>query len=78
MIGDNPDITRNTNSAYGVLLPDMPGFYQSNIFGSAHLNGFQMALCDGSVRLINYSINPEIHRRLGDRCDGLVIDGKRF
>ena len=41
--------------------------------GSAHDAGFFMALCDGSVRMVHYSIDAETHRRLGNRKDGLAI-----
>jgi prepilin-type N-terminal cleavage/methylation domain-containing protein/prepilin-type processing-associated H-X9-DG protein len=57
---------------------DTPGWDPSLNFGSVHANGFGMAFCDGSVTFLRYTIDLETHRRLGDRSDGLPIDGKNF
>ena len=47
-------------------------------FGSAHISGFNMAFCDGSVRTLDYTIDPEIHKNLGNRQDGNVIDMNKY
>ena len=38
-------------------------------FGSTHPGGFNMMMCDGSVRLVEYAINPAVHKRTGNRHD---------
>lgn len=43
------------------------------IFGSPHSNHFHMALCDGSVQSIHYTIDPKVHGQLGSRNDGEVV-----
>jgi prepilin-type N-terminal cleavage/methylation domain-containing protein len=57
---------------------DTPGCMYYAAWGSAHLVGFNSAMCDGSVRMLSYSINVESLRRLGNKADGLTIDGKGY
>jgi len=77
--GHDPDVLRWTWSPdnYLVCLPardDADNYRATSCFGSAHHSGFHMARCDGSVSIIIFSIEAEVHRRLGSRNDGEVID----
>ena len=81
-MGENGDIVR-----WGIYDPtsgnpppypprqDTPGLNIFQPFGSAHPSGFNVVLCDGSVRTVSYSIDAEIHRRMHNRKDHLPIDG---
>ena len=42
-------------------------------FGSAHTAGCYFAFADGSVALISYEIDREVHRRHGSRRDGEIV-----
>jgi prepilin-type N-terminal cleavage/methylation domain-containing protein/prepilin-type processing-associated H-X9-DG protein len=57
---------------------DTPGYYYTWGFGGPHGNGFFMAFCDGSVQLMNYSIEGLIHGYLANRNDGKLLDGRKF
>jgi len=57
---------------------DQSGVVNDQAFGSAHASGFNAVFGDGSVRLIKYEIDPEMHRRMSNRKDGLVVDVEEF
>lgn len=53
---------------------DRPGMTSTFRFGSAHTAGAHMAFCDGSARLVRYTIDAETFLSLGHRSDGINID----
>ncbi len=57
---------------------ERPGTQCWQCFGSAHANGANFVLCDGSVRMIRFNIDPESHRRRGNRADGLAVDMEKL
>jgi prepilin-type N-terminal cleavage/methylation domain-containing protein/prepilin-type processing-associated H-X9-DG protein len=80
-IGDNNDIVRwsgpgPTPDDYVPPRQDTAGLNYWSAFGGAHSSNFNMAFCDGSVRSINYTIDPGVHRRLCNRMDNLPVDAK--
>ena len=53
-------------------LLDTPGVSLPNEFGSAHRAGCYFAMCDGSVRSVNYDVELQVHQRSANRRDGSV------
>ncbi|MBX3432099.1 MAG: DUF1559 domain-containing protein [Pirellulales bacterium] len=49
---------------------DRAGYASDTIFGSAHPAGFFMLFCDGSVRTVNYDVDPFVHAYAANRLDG--------
>ncbi len=57
---------------------DTPNFVDFTRWGSAHLEGFNVAMCDGSVHLITFTIDPTVHWNLGARNDGQTINASVY
>ena len=56
-------------------LRDRAGVSAPNEFGSAHNFGTYFAMCDGSVRPVDYSVDRRVHRSAANRKDGSLLDG---
>ena len=67
LVGADEDTLRSTNHP-----PARDGEEEavSDVFGSAHADGFQMAFCDGRVETVGYGVDPLVHLRRGDRGAG--------
>jgi prepilin-type N-terminal cleavage/methylation domain-containing protein/prepilin-type processing-associated H-X9-DG protein len=57
---------------------DQPGLYYYNSFGSAHAGGCNFVFCDGSVRPLSYSIDPQVFSYVVNRKDGKAIDASKL
>jgi prepilin-type N-terminal cleavage/methylation domain-containing protein len=77
-MGDNADIIRWGGQSFPSPCQDTAGYAQYYSYGSAHPSGFGMVMCDGSVHVISFSIDPETHRRLSNRADGQPIDASKY
>jgi len=75
MVGSDWDLNRWTNIA---PLRDSPGYSNNYAFGSAHPGIFNMAMCGGSVRPINFEIEAEVHLLLGHRDDKKPINAMKL
>jgi len=53
---------------------DRPGQDACTNFGGPHAGGCQFAFCDGSVRMVRYTVDSTTWTQLGDRRDGDPID----
>jgi prepilin-type N-terminal cleavage/methylation domain-containing protein len=65
-------------SSYQPPMQDESGYQDTWCFGSAHADSFNMALCDGSVRTVGYTISETTFRQLCNRKDGKMIDPRRI
>ena len=70
--GFGQDITRRVDDRPPTQ--DTPGLARDDWFGGPHPGGCQFAMCDGSVTIIGFDIDLDVHRRLGHRADGEIIE----
>ncbi|AWM41920.1 putative major pilin subunit [Gemmata obscuriglobus] len=70
--GWDHDVIRETDR---LPLPDTNTGDGNGCFGGPHSGGFVTVFCDGSVKLISYSVDITTFNRLGQRNDGQPITG---
>lgn len=69
--GFDNDNHRSTHPRWP-LLKDRRVLSLIGSFGSAHPSGVNFVLADGSVHHVNYTVDVEVYRSLGNRMDGTV------
>lgn len=69
---DTDDVTdlapnaSSTNSSINPLTLAIP----RELFGSPHAGGCLFSMCDGSVDMVEFDIDPQVFRQMGHRSDG--------
>lgn len=69
----NPDLDPVATQELYQPRADRDGDDTNLIWGSAHPAVFHMVYCDGSVRSINYDVNPLVHSYSASRFDGQTV-----
>jgi prepilin-type N-terminal cleavage/methylation domain-containing protein len=64
----------NYRSTYVPPLRDCRGLSDPLPFGSIHSHSCNYIFCDGSMRVISYSVDPAVFLNLGNRSDGQIGD----
>lgn len=72
-VGWDDDVMRRTTQ---VPRPDYRAPTESgeDRFGSSHPLGLNIALCDGSVRFLNFDVDAKVFEHLGQRDDGQTVN----
>jgi prepilin-type N-terminal cleavage/methylation domain-containing protein len=71
--GWNEDTMRYTSQQPQPDFMGDPTLFGGKLFGSSHPMRFNVALADGSVRSISYSVTQPVFKALGDIADGTPI-----
>lgn len=73
-VGADFDIVRWARYQGRILIPqnDKDAFEHDEGFGSAHTEGCQMLLCDGSLKVVAYDVEDAVHLQLANRRDNLA------
>lgn len=71
--GFNNDNHRSTHPHWR-LMRDKRGIMSIGSFGSAHSEGANFVMADGSVHLVSYAIDTRLYQYLGNRNDGQSME----
>lgn len=70
----NPELESIDDQEFAQPRRDSENLELFHIFGSAHPAVFNMLYCDGSVRSIQYEVDPFVHSYSASRLDGQAIE----